>query len=313
MNDRIHTVKAVAQRTGLSPHVIRVWERRYQAVAPGRTEGNQRLYSEDEVTRLELLRDATQAGHGIGRVAQLPEEKLRALVGLPHGVQSRRSPALSEKKENAGELVMQALQSIAELDSARLEAILNQAAVNLGQMAFLNDVVAPLAQQTGERWVSGTLSAAHEHMASAVIRSTLSNTARALAVHPSAPHLVAATPAGQLHEIGAAMATTLAVHQGWRVTYLGSSLPATEIAGAAKQSGARAVALSIVYPHDDPHLNEELKNLRAFLPAGVKILVGGRAASAYADVLQTIGAVHCSNLKTLADALDELRVHPSSR
>jgi methanogenic corrinoid protein MtbC1/transposase-like protein len=312
MNDRIHTVKTVAQRTGLSAHVIRVWEKRYQAVTPGRTPGNQRLYSDDEIARLELLRDATQAGHNIGRVAQLPEEKLRALAGVAHGTQPRAA-ARTAKAENAGELVAQALQAIESLDSARLETILNQAAVGLGQMGFLNDVVAPLAHQIGERWVQGGISAAHEHMASGIIRSALGNSARAMGVHPSAPQLVAATPAGQLHELGAAMAATLAAHQGWRVTYLGSSLPATEIAGAAKQQGARAVALSIVYPHDDPGLADELKNLRAFLPAETKILVGGRAAAAYAEVLQTIGAVQCSSLKTLAEALDDLRTQPRAR
>jgi methanogenic corrinoid protein MtbC1 len=312
MNDRIHTVKTVAQRTGLSPHVIRVWEKRYQAVTPGRTPGNQRLYSDDEIARLELLRDATQAGHNIGRVAQLPEEKLRALIGVAHGTQPRAA-ARSAKTENAAELVEQALQAIEALDSARLEAILNQAAVGLGQMGFLNDVVAPLAHQIGERWARGDISAAHEHMASAVIRSALDHTARGFGVHPSAPHLVAATPAGQLHELGAAMAATLAAHQGWRVTYLGSSLPATEIASAAKQQGARAVALSIVYPHDDARLADELKNLRAFLPTETRILAGGRAASAYAEVLRTIGAVQCSDLKSLADALDDLRAQPLAR
>jgi len=312
MKDRIHTVKTVAQRTGLSAHVIRVWEKRYQAVTPGRTQGNQRLYSDDEIARLELLRDATLAGHSIGRVAQLPEEKLRALVDVTRAPQAQVMAGPSNT-ENAGELVLQALRSIEALDSSQLEKVLIRAAVGLGQMGFLNDVVAPLAHQIGERWVQGGISAAHEHMASAAIRFVLAQTARAMAVHPTAPQLVVATPAGQLHELGAAMAGTLAAHHGWRVTYLGSSLPATEIASAVRQSGARVVALSIVYPHDDSNLAGELENLRACLPAETKILVGGRAAGAYADALKTIGATSCANLKTLADALDELRTQELPR
>jgi DNA-binding transcriptional MerR regulator/methylmalonyl-CoA mutase cobalamin-binding subunit len=308
MKERIHTVKAVARRTGLSPHVIRVWEKRYQAVTPGRTEGNQRLYSDDEVERLELLRKVTEAGHSIGRVAQLPDSKLRELAELAgHAAGSVGPQQREETQDKPEELLPAALRAIAAMEPAKLEFVLGRAATALGQIRFLNDMVAPLAREIGERWAKGELSAAHEHMASAVIRALLFSSARPLSLHAAAPGLVVATPAGQLHELGAAMAATLAAHQGWRVTYLGSSLPATEIAGAARRTGARAVALSIVYPQDDPQLPEELWHLRTHLPERTRILVGGRAAPAYAAVLNEIGAMHCPDLPSLATALEQAR------
>ena len=58
--------------TGLSPHLIRIWEKRYSAVAPERTDTNRRLYSDAEIERLNLLRLATRAGHSIGNIAKLP-------------------------------------------------------------------------------------------------------------------------------------------------------------------------------------------------------------------------------------------------
>ena len=80
MAEAHHTIKAVVRRTGLSAHVIRIWEKRYGAVVPERTGTNRRLYGDEEVERLSLLRDVTQAGHGIGQVARLPMEKLRELA-----------------------------------------------------------------------------------------------------------------------------------------------------------------------------------------------------------------------------------------
>ena len=74
----------------------------------------------------------------------------------------------------------------------------------------------------------------------------------------NAPVLVVATPSGQLHELGALLVGAAAANLGWHVTYLGASLPAAEIAGAALQNRARAVALSLVYPEDDPTLEDEL-------------------------------------------------------
>ena len=76
-----HTIKAVSKRTGLTPHVIRIWEKRYGAVVPNRNQTNRRFYSDEEVERLLLLREAVNQGHSISSVAQLPSEKLEKLVG----------------------------------------------------------------------------------------------------------------------------------------------------------------------------------------------------------------------------------------
>jgi hypothetical protein len=67
------------------------------------------------------------------------------------------------------------------------------------------------------------------------------------------------------------------------------------------------VALSLVYPEDDPRLERELTLLRDSLPAGVALLVGGRAASAYRVVLDKLGALPMENLADLGSALDQLR------
>src|SRR5205814_6101 len=75
-----HSIQSVARRTGLSAHVIRVWEKRYGAVKPSRTGTNRRLYSDEEIERLQLLRLATEAGHSIGNIAALDLEKLKQIA-----------------------------------------------------------------------------------------------------------------------------------------------------------------------------------------------------------------------------------------
>jgi DNA-binding transcriptional MerR regulator len=63
-----HSIKTVARQTGLGPHVIRAWEKRYQTVRPTRSEGKQRLYSAADIERLSLLRRATEAGYSIWNI-----------------------------------------------------------------------------------------------------------------------------------------------------------------------------------------------------------------------------------------------------
>jgi len=98
-----------------------------------------------------------------------------------------------------------------------------------------------------------------------------------------------------------------AANLGWHVTYLGASLPAAEIAGAARQNRARAVALSLVYPEDDPRLVAEFAAIRQSLPPEIPLLVGGRAMAAYRDALKGVGAVLIEDLSHLGVALDRLR------
>src|SRR5690349_231555 len=76
-----HSIKTAARLSGLSPHLIRMWEKRYQAVSPDRSGTNRRVYSDDEVERLRLLREVTSAGHTIGNVATLPTARLKKLAG----------------------------------------------------------------------------------------------------------------------------------------------------------------------------------------------------------------------------------------
>ena len=71
-----YPVRLVSVRTGLSPHVLRAWERRYGVVSPTRTEGGQRLYSDLDVERLVRLRRLTDRGHAIRRIATLPLAQL---------------------------------------------------------------------------------------------------------------------------------------------------------------------------------------------------------------------------------------------
>jgi DNA-binding transcriptional MerR regulator/methylmalonyl-CoA mutase cobalamin-binding subunit len=305
-----HSIKMVAQLTGLTPHVIRVWEKRYQAVTPSRSPSNRRLYTEAEIQRLTLLRLATAAGHSIRNVASLPTDELQALVQTvsPTDSTSAASNPPRSLPRSAERHIEDALAAIAELDSDRLDDILSNAVVEFGQQGILKQILVPLIEDIGDLWREGDLKVAHEHIATAVIRTFVGNLSRAHAVPSTAPRLIVTTPPGQLHELGAILVAATASNQGWRVSYLGPCLPAEEIAGAVLQNQARAVALSIVYPDDDPHLGNELVTLGRLVPEGTRIIAGGRAARSYESALKEIGADLIDDLPALKSFLDDLRL-----
>ena len=272
-----HPVRVVAQRTGLSSHVLRAWERRYAVVAPTRTEGGQRLYSDADIERLSLLHTLTAAGGAISQLARLPSDELSRMAREEPPVRAPETgPDGSAERWRAS-----ALQAIEMLDSGALRHELGRAALALGVPQFLDQVVSPVMREVGTRWHDGQLGIAHEHLATAVVREVLGWVREAAETAGAAPALVVATPSNQWHEGGALLVAATAAAEGWRVTYLGANLPGLEIAGAAMRTGARAVALSLIHPDDDPAVGSHLQALRQSLPAGVTLLVGGSAAPAY--------------------------------
>lgn len=271
----------VVQRTGLSAHVLRAWERRYGAVEPGRTEGGQRLYSDADLVRLRLLKRATEGGRPIGSVAELPTDELAALVGEDGGVGVGGGGAETGEglaSSRAAPHLEACLAAADRMDVAGLRAELMRAVVKLSAPTFVTAVVGPLLQRVGDLWERGSLRPAQEHVVSTAVRQVLDWLLGRYEAPAGAPLLVAGTPAGELHEFGAMLAGVIAADAGWRVLYLGPSLPAEEIAVAAERSGAAVVALSVVdgVDVDGERAGRELARLRDRLPPGVLLVAGGR-------------------------------------
>lgn len=312
-----HPIGVAARRTGLKPDLIRAWERRYSAVVPSRSPTQRRFYTDEDIERLQLLRDTTREGRAIGQVAHLSDDELRALIeedqaALTHVPPPRvESPAFTPPVATNGKVETSILElclaSVQRLDPRDLEIQLERGSLVLSRVRLLEKILVPLMHEIGDLWQQGTLRPAHEHMTSAVVRSFVGGMRGAYQSSGAAPPLIVTTPAGQRHELGALVVGATAASDGWDVTYLGPDLPAEEIAAAAHQRGATAVALSITYPPDDPRVANELQRLRHLALPGTALLVGGRAADAYASCLAEIGATHIDEISELRRELSRLR------
>lgn len=298
-------MKLVSQRTGLSPHVLRVWERRYGAVTPDRSDTNRRLYGDEEVRRLELMASLTRSGHSIGQIAGMSLKELESLSSALTPVIEEAGPQEEVKPEEA--LIEQAWEYVTALNLSKFREVLENATVSLGISVMMEQLIVPLIERVGKGWELGEISMAEEHAASEIIKEVLFMASRPYAATMGAPVLIIATPSGQLHELGGMLVACTARRQGWEVSYMGASLPAEEIVRVAVRSEARAVGLSIVYPADDPQLSGELLRLRRLLPEEITLLIGGRAASGYQEAIDETGAIQIKTLAGVRLALDELR------
>lgn len=294
--DHLLPMRLVVERTGLSPDVLRAWERRYGVVAPGRSPGGQRWYTEADVQRLRLLARAVNNGRNIASIAHLEKDALLEVV------RADEASALARTTPHplaAQPFLAEAMAAVEMLDGVALEHALRQATLRLSMDELLDGVVGPLVRATGDRWHAGTMSPAHEHLATAAVRRWLGWIADQYTPQGDAPAVLVTTPAGQWHELGAALVAATAAAAGWQVVYLGPNLPANVIAEAAVTRHVRLVALSIVFPEDDPFLDGELRALRAALPEATGIVIGGAATQAYRPSIDAIGATVVRDLPSL--------------
>ncbi len=286
-------IQLASKLSGLSQHVIRIWERRYSALSPSRTGTNRRMYCDEAVKRLKLLKMLTENGHRIGGVARLGtaelEELAKSVMVIPADpTTSVPADDLAQQQshlEGPEQFIEAAIAASKRYDCEGLRRVLLQARLQLGQRGMLHQVICPLIVQIGSNWQHGVMRPSHEHIATAVIRELLLTPVPGCQTPVHAPELVVATPSGELHELGALIVAASARDMGWYVTYLGPNLPVEEIAACAIARHATAVALSVVYPENCAVIVEKLRRMRELLPPTMRFIVGGRASDGYRALL----------------------------
>lgn len=274
-----HPIRVVAQRTGLTTATLRAWERRYDVVSPVRSEGGQRLYSDEDILRLTRLRLLTEAGRSISSVAGLDDSQAEALLEEDRASATPRGGMGRAAADDAAPWLSEAVRLVGELDGEGLERCLRRGAVTLGAQAFLEAVVTPLLHHVGTAWSMGEIQPSHEHLCTATVERVLTWMSEPATPNPGAPRLVVTTLRGERHGLGALLVAASAGLEGWRVTHLGTDLPADDIVQAAHAVGANAVAISIVHVVDPADTARELRDLSQSLAPDTALIVGGAGAA----------------------------------
>lgn len=263
------SMAAVVRRTRLLPDTIRSWERRHGLVVPRRASSGVRVYSDEDVARLELAREATQLGHPIRYVARMTNQEIELVL--------KRSPLMQPDTTSYGSVVATAMRCLEEFKFAGVQQILTATALSAPREEYALQFLAPLLRAIGAAWSEGQLSIAQEHAVSQLIRHVTGSFALQVAWNDAVP-LVFATPPNELHEFGVALGSVVAAAHGYAPCVLGSNVPASECVRAAERVGPRALIIGSLAQPGDPEVVSFLRHLRVRLPARVDLWVGGTHA-----------------------------------
>jgi DNA-binding transcriptional MerR regulator len=256
-SDGMLRIGELSKRSGVSPELLRAWERRYGLLRPTRSAGGLRLYSPADVERVRVMRQHLAEGLAAAEAAALA---LRTGTGAaaalsPMAVREDLAAALDRFDEAQAQAILDRLLAAATIDT------------------LLSEVVMPYLHELGERWESGEASVAQEHFASGVLRGRLLGLARGwgLGVGPAA--VLACLP-GEQHDLGL-IAFGLALRsRGWRIFYLGPDAPIETVEQASDELQPSLVVLHAVTPE---RVQPAVEQMRA-LAAHHRVALGGAAA-----------------------------------
>jgi MerR family transcriptional regulator, light-induced transcriptional regulator len=177
----------LSRRSGVSPELLRAWERRYGLLRPTRSSGGLRLYSEDDLERVRVMQrhlsEGLAAAEAAAIAAREPERERDTPPLLPATARGELAEALDAFDEPRAQGVLDRLLAVATVD------------------AVLSDIVLPYLNELGERWVRGEASVAQEHFASSVLCGRMLGLARGWGRGLGPVALLACLP-GEQHELG---------------------------------------------------------------------------------------------------------------
>lgn len=298
----------VSLATGLSTHLLRAWERRYNAITPIRSENGRRRYCNEDIERLRLLKTAVASGVRISTIAALDnaglKDRLNQQTGQPPAPASEggeSAPAVSSEVQNR---IDTGLAAVDRLDGAGLRRVLQAASVDLNRQMVIDAVISPLMQEVGARWAKGRMRIVHGHLAANIVQACLERMLEApQTITADRPRMLIAAPAGQWCYLGALAVAVTAQDHGWAPALVGANLPSEEIAAACDIIDPQIVVLSITCRIDDAYMHGEVQRLAHYIGDRCPVIAGGRAAPRYRDSIAAGGGIVCETTEHLLSLL----------
>ena len=213
----VFSIKDLENLSGIKAHTIRIWEKRYDILQPMRTDTNIRLYdlaSLQKLLNITLLHDY---GYKISKIATYPQEKIPSLVREIISSKTAKSHAISEFK-----------MAMMNFDQELFFNTYNWLIAEKSFKEVFHQVFIPLMNELGLLWQSDTITPAHEHFISYLIKQKLLINTEKLQILKQTKLdkvFVLSLPMNEIHELGLMYLNYEILLHGYKTIYLGESMP----------------------------------------------------------------------------------------
>lgn len=282
------SIAEVERETGLGKDTLRVWERRYGFPIPERDAWGERVYPEDQLQRLRMIKRVLDAGHRPGKVVPLSlpdlQMKLDELAQTPQPQADQAAPDMASLDQQD-----EWIRWLAQDQPQLLKQALQQQIYRRGLGYVVDELIAPLCGRVGVAWMRGDISVYQEHLFTetlqSVLREAIASVDAAAQGQHQAPRVLLTTTPGELHGLGLLMAECHLALESCERFVLGTSTPISDIVQAVKSLQTDVLALSFSAYASRKDVLDNLQQLCEQLPESTEIWAGGAATSASSHLL----------------------------
>lgn len=247
------SIKDLENLSGIKAHTIRIWEKRYGLLSPDRTDTNIRFYSLDALQKLLNVSLLNNNGYKISKIAKLPEDKIPVAVR-----------ELITKKGVDNYTINSFKLAMLNFDYKLFNATYNQLLVQKSFREIFLTIFIQLLDEIGLLWQSKTITPAHEHFVSNLIKQKIHLHIENLQLQEADKKdklFVLFLPLNEIHELGLLYLHLEFLLHGYSSIYLGQSVPAENLTDLLNlHPNIHFVSYFTVYPEKDD-VNSYVKNI----------------------------------------------------
>lgn len=251
----VFSIKDLENLSGIKAHTIRIWEKRYAVLEPMRTETNIRLYDLQSLQKLLNITLLHNHGYKISKISKLEDAKIAELVKNIVTEKNSKNHAI-----NAFKLAMM------NFDQTLFTNTYNELLSEKSFQKVFYDVFIPLMSEIGVLWQSDTISPAHEHFISHLIRQKiLINTEilQAKKITNTDKIFVLYLPMNEIHELGLMYLNYEFIFNGYKTIYLGESVPTDSLKDVTKYFNDIIFVTYMTVEPDKDKINSYLENVQS--------------------------------------------------
>lgn len=290
-----YSIKDLEKLTGIKAHTIRIWEKRYQFISPERTSTNIRYYSDSDLKKLLNVSILNREGIKISTIVNMTNEEI-----------NERIMSVSDASYDYDNQIEQLVIAMIDLDEQRFDRILSSSVIKLGFDDTVIKVLYPFFDKIGILWQIGAVYPAQEHFVSSLVRQKLiiAIDGQSGSYKPNAKSFLMFLPSNEWHELGLLFYSYLIKKTGYKVIYLGQSVPFEDLIEVNRKHQVDYFFTSITTPVTQRKYTEYLQQMSLAFPEKI-IFVSGYQTNEYSislpqNVVKVTGPEEF--LKALQDA-----------
>jgi MerR family transcriptional regulator, light-induced transcriptional regulator len=295
-----YKIDHVAKLTGLTKHVIRSWERRFDLLKPDRGDNRYRIYSQEDVDLLIYLKNQLEEGFAIGELASLGRENL---INQMQSKKDRADASDSLPLERIHNLLVS---SFTPFDRIKFVRALNESASLLAFDEVFYKIFIPLQRKVGDLWHQGKIGIGEEHFVTNQIRQKFLSILNQIPIAEEGPKIIIACLPNDYHELGAWMAAYRCSMNGYQVFYLGANMPVKELGTFCTLTRPNLVLLSGTGDLTEKEAKSLAEDYAKFVLPFCPVWAGGPAMASMGSYCLENGIDVLESLHVLEDRLKRL-------